>query len=150
MATTNKDFRVKSGVIAEGSLSASSIVKTGGNSYEYLMADGSVKSGQATVSATAPSSPVNGDLWFSSNDGSAYVYYVDANSSQWIELGLDSVIGPAGATGATGQGVPVGGTAGQVLSKIDGTNYNTQWVAQSGGGSASDSDQNIIANQVFG
>lgn len=41
--------------------------------------------------------------------------------------------GPAGPTGGTGaqgpagQGVPVGGTAGQALTKIDGTNYNTQW-----------------------
>jgi hypothetical protein len=29
--------------------------------------------------------------------------------------------------GAPGQGVPVGGTAGQFLTKIDGTNYNTDW-----------------------
>ena len=29
--------------------------------------------------------------------------------------------------------MPTGGTAGQVLSKIDATNYNTQWVAASGG-----------------
>lgn len=42
--------------------------------------------------------------------------------------------GPTGATGATGPtgptgaGVPVGGTTNQVLSKIDGTDYNTQWV----------------------
>jgi hypothetical protein len=36
--------------------------------------------------------------------------------------------GAAGATGATGAGVAVGGTAGQLLSKIDGTDYNTQWV----------------------
>lgn len=44
--------------------------------------------------------------------------------------------GPAGATGSqgpAGPGVPTGGTANQVLAKIDGTNYNTQWVAQSGG-----------------
>jgi hypothetical protein len=142
--TTNKDFRVKNGLVAEGSVSALSIVKTGGSSYQYLMADGSVKSGQATVSATAPLSPVNGDLWLSSVDGSAYVYYVDTNSSQWIEIGSDSVIGP------TGPGVPTGGTAGQVLSKIDSSNYNTQWVAQSGGGSPADDDQNILANQIFG
>ena len=43
--------------------------------------------------------------------------------------------GPAGADGVDGQGVPTGGTAGQVLSKIDGTDYNTHWVAQSGGAS---------------
>lgn len=36
--------------------------------------------------------------------------------------------GPAGATGATGAGVISGGNAGQILSKIDSTNYNTQWV----------------------
>jgi len=36
--------------------------------------------------------------------------------------------------GADGVGVPPGGTAGQVLAKIDGTNFNTEWVDQSGGG----------------
>lgn len=42
--------------------------------------------------------------------------------------------GPTGATGATGAtgpagpGVPSGGTAGQILSKVNGTDYNTQWV----------------------
>lgn len=37
--------------------------------------------------------------------------------------------GPAGSAGAAGQGVPTGGTAGQILAKVDGTNYNTQWIA---------------------
>ena len=49
--------------------------------------------------------------------------------------------GPTGATGSNGtngQGVPTGGTANQVLSKIDGTNFNTQWVTPSGGGGGSD------------
>ena len=32
-----------------------------------------------------------------------------------------------GIKGDPGVGVPAGGTAGQVLSKVDGTNYNTQW-----------------------
>lgn len=44
-----------------------------------------------------------------------------------------SLIGPTGATGAAGQGVPTGGTTGQVLSKIDNTDYNTQWIAAPGG-----------------
>lgn len=38
--------------------------------------------------------------------------------------------GPAGAQGLqgpAGQGVPTGGSSDQVLSKIDGTDYNTQW-----------------------
>ena len=46
----------------------------------------------------------------------------------------DGVDGADGADGADGVGVPVGGTTGQVLAKIDGTDYNTEWVAQSGGG----------------
>lgn len=40
--------------------------------------------------------------------------------------------GGVGATGATGPGVPTGGAAGQVLSKIDSTDYNTQWATSSG------------------
>lgn len=47
---------------------------------------------------------------------------------------------PQGAPGANGQdgadgvGVPAGGTAGQVLAKVDGTDYNTQWTTPSAGG----------------
>src|SRR5215831_15274789 len=44
--------------------------------------------------------------------------------------------GPAGAPGTPGQngaGVPTGGAGGQVLSKIDATNYNTQWVTPGSG-----------------
>lgn len=60
--------------------------------------------------------------------------------------GIQGVAGPKGDTGNTGaagtngtngtngQGVPVGGTSGQVLSKIDGTDFNTQWVAAGSGG----------------
>ena len=38
-----------------------------------------------------------------------------------------SIRGATGATGPAGPGVPTGGTAGQVLAKVDGTNYNTEW-----------------------
>ena len=40
---------------------------------------------------------------------------------------LTGSVGVPGPAGAPGQGVPVGGTAGQFLTKIDGTNYNTDW-----------------------
>jgi hypothetical protein len=49
-------------------------------------------------------------------------------------IGPTGATGATGSAGATGQGVPTGGTAAQVLSKIDGTNYNTQWVTLAGGG----------------
>jgi len=48
--------------------------------------------------------------------------------------GPQGIQGPAGPQGVPGQGVPTGGTAGQVLAKVDGTDYNTEWVDQSGGG----------------
>jgi hypothetical protein len=47
--------------------------------------------------------------------------------------------GPAGPTGATGPGVAAGGTAGQLLSKVDGSDYNTQWINAPTGGSSSGS-----------
>jgi hypothetical protein len=41
--------------------------------------------------------------------------------------GQQGPTGPQGPQGEPGEGVPVGGTAGQFLTKIDGTNYNTDW-----------------------
>jgi len=46
-------------------------------------------------------------------------------------VGVPGPQGPAGATGAqgpAGEGVPAGGTAGQVLAKVDGVDYNTEWI----------------------
>ena len=39
------------------------------------------------IGETPPASPVEGDLWWNSSDdsGRLYVYYEDANSSQWVE-----------------------------------------------------------------
>ena len=37
-----------------------------------------------------------------------------------------------GSVGVPGPGVPTGGTAGQVLAKVDGVDYNTTWVNQAG------------------
>lgn len=48
--------------------------------------------------------------------------------------GLPYVKDDAGTVSAlAGIGVPVGGTAGQVLAKINSTNYNTQWIAAGAG-----------------
>ena len=48
-------------------------------------------------------------------------------------MGTAGATGATGATGAAGQGVPTGGTAGQVLTKINATDYNTQWTTPSVG-----------------
>jgi microcystin-dependent protein len=191
LATSNKNFKVKNGLDVSGAATASSFVKTGGTSDEFLMADGSVSEGgggSLEVSETPPSSPSEGDIWYNSTTGQTFVYY----DSFWVEniagvpgpqgpegpqgpAGADSTVpGPAGADGATGPegpqgpagadgvdgldgsigesglvaqsaepednsvlwldtdedgvGIPLGGTAGQVLAKVDSGAFNTEWV----------------------
>jgi hypothetical protein len=51
-------------------------------------------------------------------------------SVEVIEVGT---LGPQGIPGAAGQGVPVGGTTGQVLLKASGTDYDTEWAAAASG-----------------
>ena len=53
-----------------------------------------------TTDDTAPSSPSDGDLWYDTANGGMFVYYQDADSSQWVEVVGSQ--GPAGATGAAG------------------------------------------------
>jgi hypothetical protein len=50
--------------------------------------------------------------------------------------GVAGATGATGSAGAAGQGVPTGGTTGQVLRKASGTNYDTEW-ATAGSGSGS-------------
>ncbi|WP_375561489.1 hypothetical protein ACE193_02725 [Bernardetia sp. OM2101] len=75
------------------------------------------------------------------NGGIKVEYGLDINTNGTLDTGEENATltkfvcnGADGATGATGQGVPVGGTTGQVLTKVDGTNYNTQWATAGGGG----------------
>lgn len=56
---------------------------------------------------------------------------------------------PVGQAGSDGVGIPAGGTAGQVLAKIDSTDYNTEWVTPEGGsGGGTDSGiGDFVVNQ---
>ena len=107
MATTNKDFRVKNGLVVEGSTAtvngssvlttASSIdslsdVNTSGvtngqvllySSGQWIPANSSSGSNTISASDTSPSSPSLGTLWFNTSTGRMYVYY----DSYWIESG---------------------------------------------------------------
>jgi hypothetical protein len=49
-----------------------------------------------TSSTTAPANPSPGDLWFNSELGKTFIWYVDVDGSQWIEVGSGSVAPPAG------------------------------------------------------
>lgn len=51
-----------------------------------------------------------------------------------------------GISGANGQGVPTGGTVGQVLRKNSSTNYDTSWVSTF---APYEDDQTILSSQIF-
>lgn len=48
--------------------------------------------GGLQVSDSAPSNPLNGDLWFKSSNGKTYVYYSDGSSNQWVEIGENAQV----------------------------------------------------------
>jgi hypothetical protein len=82
----------------------------------------------------------DGDYYLNTANGDVYA----KSSATWSVVGnikgptgatgATGATGPTGATGATGAtgpagpGVASGGTAGQILAKIDATNYNTEWI----------------------
>ena len=75
----------------------------------------------------------------------SHLDWVRYNSKSWV-CKQDNVIGVTPSEGATwtvlaedgqgggGQGVPAGGTTGQVLAKASNTDYDTEWVNGGGGG----------------
>lgn len=82
----------------------------------------------------------NGDYYINL---STYALFGPKTSDTWgTGVSLIGETGPAGAAGANGTngangvGVPAGGAANQVLKKIDGTDYNTEWANETGGGAA--------------
>jgi hypothetical protein len=109
------------------------------------------------VGDSYPVDPEPNTLWWDSSDGTLYIYYdsfwVEAVASSVGATGSTGTDGSDGADGATGDiGIitsasapantevlwvdtseagdavlPLAGTTGQVLSKVDGTDYNTEW-----------------------
>ena len=67
-----------------------------GNQYARQSGAWATVSAAATVvtSSTAPSSPSDGDVWYSESNGVTYVYYADGSSSQWVATGA-----PTGSLG---------------------------------------------------
>jgi hypothetical protein len=87
MATVNKDFKVKHGLqVAEGGTFGSPVVvgtpTENTHAATKLYVDSAAAGSSVTVSATAPVSPSNGQLWFDTVTSRIYVYY----SSAWIAL----------------------------------------------------------------
>jgi len=84
------------------------------------------------------STPANGLLIYQTDNTPGFYFY---NGSSWTSLngaqgpkgepGNPGSQGIQGLQGAPGQGIPIGGTVGQVISKVDGTDYNTAWTTPS-------------------
>jgi len=76
-----------------------------------------LKGDKGDTGDTGPTGPT-GLQWATGATGAA-----GANGS----TGATGATGPQGDTGPAGPGIATGGTTGQYLTKVDGTNYNTQW-----------------------
>lgn len=86
----------------------------------------------ATGSAGAAATVSVGTVTTGAPGSSAIVTNSGTTSAAILDFTIpEGDVGATGSPGANGQGVPTGGTANQVLAKIDGTNYNTQWVTNS-------------------
>ncbi len=65
--------------------------------------------GGAAIGDTPPANPGAGDLWWESDLGRMFVYYTDANSSQWVDI----------SAGGAGQYLPL--TGGTVSGNVSAT-----------------------------
>ena len=74
---------------------------------------------------------IDGDYYLNTTNGDVYQR---ASGTYSVIGNIKGAAGAAGAQGDPGPGVPAGGTAGQILSKVNGTDYNTEWVNNAGGG----------------
>jgi len=83
---TNTTSGAPSATIADGAIA----IDTPNDVFYYRSSSSwqQVSSGASiSVSDTAPSSPDAGDMWYESDTGNTLVYYQDANTSQWVEVG---------------------------------------------------------------
>lgn len=70
-----------------------------------------------------------GQYWQCQNNNDAIVPGTDP--AYWLPYSLVGPQGEPGVPGADGQngiGIPTGGAPGDILAKIDGTDYNTEWI----------------------
>ncbi len=88
-----------------------------------------------TVSATAPTSPVNGDLWWDTVNEGLFMYYTGVDPAEWIVAG-----GGGGASVTISSTAPADPTAGDMWWDSDNGNLyiyyddgnSQQWVAGNG------------------
>jgi hypothetical protein len=86
------------------------------------------------ISDTAPSSPTPGNLWFESDTGNTYIYYADADSSQWVQ---QNVVGANTSTNLFGFTRPTVNGSFLWNAKSDNTGANIATLDNAGGLTAS-------------
>ena len=102
----------------------------------------------ATVSSSAPSSPATGQIWYSSEDAGAYIYY----DGYWIEIGaapFNTLINQIDAKGDL-----LVGTANDTISKLSVGGTNTILASNSATATgleyrAIEDDQIILSAAIF-
>lgn len=134
MTTSNKNFKVKNGLevlgtsatvdgnevltTASGIEDLSNVNIAGAVAGNALVFDSSLnlvpgqgsgggEGSQHFISDTKPLDANEGDTWFHSTTGATYIYYVDVDSEQWIQMG-EGLVGPVGPQGLTGPAGPEG------------------------------------------
>lgn len=88
-----------------------------------------------------PLNPGIGDRWIDSATSFEYTWVDDGTSTQWVETrgtgyvgppgptGPQGIQGPTGPTGPLNPSSPTGGLTDQVLTKVSGTDHDTQWTS---------------------
>lgn len=133
-------------------LSGVGVVNEGLNAYELAVQEGFVGTLTDWLNSLKGTNGTDGTA--GTAGVSAYQVWLNLGNTGTEQDFIDSLKGDTGATGATGTdgvGVPTGGTAGQILAKVDATDYNTEWIdAPTGGGSAEYPDMTGNAGKVLG
>jgi hypothetical protein len=89
---------------------------------------------------TSPTPPVDGEVWYNSDDGRTYIYYNDGTSSQWVEFGNANV-------GSTG---PTGPTGASVTGPTGATGTGSTGPTGPSGVAIYDTEDAVISQQIFG
>jgi hypothetical protein len=142
MATVNKDFKVKNGLQVAGDASFGGTVTVAAPTlanHAVTKAYADALSGGATVSATEPVSPSDGDLWFNTETNHLAIYA----ESQWYVLALygevpdhthDTSIGGSGQLVDTFVDGGTPATTLYVFTADAGTSDTTDWNTTYSGG----------------
>lgn len=129
----------------------SQVIQFGTSGYAFAGSSGSSGmngtnglSGTSGISGTSGQDGAPGDIGPSGSSGSSGmsgtsgINGIDGATGISGTSGVDGTFfgssGSSGANGSNGVGVPVGGSTGQVLAKASATDYDTEWVDQSGAG----------------